>query len=190
LSKIRIGDVMKKKLSIFILMTFLIVMFGINYKPLTVEDKPDTYQVIEYMDNEDEKDPNEFKDYYLLFDSFKLDSNNFVDVMSFFDKYEYKIVAVYPYVNLMYHSILGNTSKINYNASSLGEGIGLVYNTYLKKLEDNRLTSEVDKLLVNGMRIRMLKINTSYNILKIFLDHYPLVKYNLLPYGLFRDNNV
>jgi hypothetical protein len=190
LSKIRIGDDMKKKLSIFILITFLVVIFGINYRPQIVEDKPDAYQVIKYVSNDVIDNPDKFRDYYLLFDTFKLDSNNFVNVLSFFDKYEYNIKEIYPYINPMYQNILGNTSKIIYKSTSLNEGIRLVYNTYLRVLEDNKLTDEIDRVLINGVRIRMIRINTSYNILNMFLKHYLEIKYNTLPYGLFRNNNV
>ena len=168
------------------MMTFLIAILGIDYQPQIIEDKPNAYEVIKYMNNDINDYPSDTYDFYLLFDSYKLDSKNFVNVLSYFDAYDYKITEVYPYINPLYQTILKDVYKISYKANYLNDGIANIYNIYLKELEDNRLGDEIDKTLVNGVRIRMIKINLNNGILSTFIQKYQGVKYSLTPYGLFR----
>jgi hypothetical protein len=176
---------MKRKIFIFIVMTFIIIIVGIDYKPQVVEEKPDAYEVIKYMDNRLGDYPNDINDFYLLFDSYKLDSKNFVQILSFFNNYDYKIIEVYPYINPMYQTMLNNIYKIEYSGKSFEDGIANIYNRYMSELDKYRLSEEIDKILVNGIRIRMIKINLSNDILTEFLRKYSGVKYSLTPYGLF-----
>ncbi len=176
---------MNNKLAIFIFFTMLIVSLGIFYRPKTSDDIPDAYEVIKYMDNSIYND--NVNDYYLLFDEFKLDSNNFTNVLSILDKYDYKITEVYPYINQIYQDKLESISKIFYNSKSLDDGISIIYNRYLKALEDNYLTDEVDKTLVNGVRIRMIRININGASLREFLSKYNDIKYSTTSAGLFKS---
>lgn len=177
---------MTKKLVLFIIFTFIIVIIGIDYKPQTVENKPDAYEVIKYMDNDLSEYPNNYSDVYLLFDSYKLDSKNFVEVLSYFDNHTYRIKEVYPYINPMYQTMLSGVNRIPYDYDNLTEGIAGIYKTYLNELEEYRLTEEMDKVFVNGVRIRMLKINANNQVLKSFLKKYKGVKYSVSLYGLFK----
>jgi hypothetical protein len=179
-----------KKVIIFVFVTFLMMLIVIDIRPQTTEDKPDAYEVIKYINNNLANYPDEYNDFYLLFDQFKLDSNNFDDILSFLDAYEYKIIEVYPYINPMYQSMLDDISIIPYRSNTLNEGISTIYKTYMKELEDNHLNEEIDRVLINGIRIRMIKINTSNNTLNIFLNKFNTIKYSTNKYGLFKTNNV
>lgn len=176
---------MNNKLTIFIFFTIMIVSLGIFYRPKTSDNIPNAYEVIKYMDNSIYND--NVSDYYLLFDEFKLDSNNFTYVLSFLDKYSYEIIEVYPYINPIYQDKLESISKIIYNSKSLDNGISIIYNKYLKVLEDNYLTDEVDKTLVNGVRIRMIRININSASLREFLSKYNDIKYSTTASGLFKS---
>ncbi|HHT37795.1 MAG TPA: hypothetical protein GXZ95_00065 [Mollicutes bacterium] len=181
---------MIKRASILILFLLLISFIAIDSDIQVVEEKPQAYEVIKYMNTDFYTQPEEVTDFYLLFDTFKLDSNNFVKILSFFNNHEYKIIEIYPYINPMYESILKDVSVIKYNGNTLKEGILKAYNIYLKKLENNYLSEEIDKVLVNGMRIRMIKINVRNNVLSLFLRRYPTVKFSKYSYGLFKTLDV
>jgi hypothetical protein len=161
---------------------------SIDYKPSIVSNKPNAYEVIKYMNNDLSDYPNELNDFYVLFDSYKLDSKNFVLVLSFFDDYDYKITEIYPYINPMYNQLLSEIETMSYNHFNLGDGIADIYNRYMKKLEEYRLSDEIDKVLVNGVRIRMIKINITNDIMASFIKKYPGVKYSLTSSGLFLSN--
>lgn len=177
---------LKNEKFILLLITFFLTILSIDYRPQTVEDKPDAYEVIKYMDNNLLDYPNDANDFYLLFDSYKLDSKNFDKVLSFFNDPETKILEVYPYINPIYQNVLNDIYVIPYNAISLKKGIANIYNIYMNELEEYHLDDEIDKALVNGVRIRMVKVNTSNKELSSFLINYPNVKYNLTPHGLFK----
>lgn len=176
---------MKTRFPVFILLTLLVAILGINYNPQIVEDKPNAYEVVKYMDDEISEYPTSSNDFYLLFDSYKLDSKNFVQVLSYFEKYDYKIIEIYPYINPMYQTMLNDIYKIDYSSKSLEDGIAQMYNAYLGELEKYRLSDEIDKVLVNGVRIRMIKINLNNEVLSVFLKKYHPIKYSLTSYGLF-----
>lgn len=178
---------MKKTLLIFVVLTFLIILIGIYYKPQIVEDKPDAYNVMEYENNSLLDNPTISKDYYLLFDNYKLDTKNFVEVLSNLIKFDARIIAVYPYINPMYQSLLKEINKINYTTFSLDKGITKMYETYMSELEGHGLTDEIDKVLVNGIRIRMIKANVNNEVLYNFLRNHIGVKYSLSATGLFKE---
>lgn len=177
---------MMKKIFLFIIFTFIVVLIGIDYKPQTVEDKPNAYEVIKYMNNDLNEYPNDYNDVYLLFDDYKLDSKNFVKVLSYFDNHPFHIKEVYPYINPMYQSMLSGISKITYNYESLTEGIAGVYKTYLNELEKYRLAEEIDKILANGIKIRMIRVNTNNKAVKLFLLKYKGVRYSFSLDGIFK----
>jgi hypothetical protein len=85
----------------------------------------------------------------------------------------------------MYQTMLNNIYKIEYSGKSFEDGIANIYNRYMSELDKYRLSEEIDKILVNGIRIRMIKNNLSNDILTEFLRKYSGVKYSLTPYGLF-----
>lgn len=179
---------MKRRFAFFFVLTFALAIAGIQYEPKVIEEKPDVYEVTKYLETDLNNYKNTSNDFYLLFDDYKVDSNNFVDVLSFFDNYDYyKIYEVYPYINPLYQSYLGGATKITYSGHSLKEGIANAYNTYMAELEKNRLSDEVDKVLVNGFQIRMIKVRVDNEVLRLFLKKYPAIKYSLSPYGLFRS---
>lgn len=177
---------MRTKLAIFIVLTFFVMVLGLDYQPQVIEEKPDAYAVIRYMDDDIRDYPKDRNTFYLLFDKFKLDSKNFVKVLSFFDDYNYKIKVVYPYINPLHESTLKNIQQINYNYNSLNAGIAGIYQKYMNELERLRLTDEIDKVYVNGIRIRMIKIEVDNEVLVKFIRQNNGVKYNLTPYGLFK----
>lgn len=176
---------MRRKMFVLTMLAIFIAVLSVDYKPQIVEDKPNAYEVIKYMNNDIGEYPNDSNDFYLLFDGYKLDSKNFVQTLSYFNGYQYKITEVYPYINPMYQSMLDGVYKITYNANSLKDGIADIYKTYMSELEKYRLTDETDKALVNGVKIRMLKINLNNDVLAKFVQKYKGIKYSLTPYGLF-----
>jgi len=177
---------MKKNMNILIFLTFVLAVLNIDYNPQIIEEKPDAYNVIKYMGDEIEENPQDINDFYLLFDSYKLDSKNFAEVLSYFDDYDCKIIEVYPYLNPIYQDTLNGITKIIYDGDTFNEGIANVYKVYMEELDKYRLTEEIDKTLVNVVRIRMLKMKVNNKILGSFLKQYDGVKYSLSSYGLFR----
>ncbi|HHX16806.1 MAG TPA: hypothetical protein GX725_02740 [Mollicutes bacterium] len=176
----------------FIVILFILVgsIFLVNFENQIIEEKPDAYEVIKYMNNDLYDFLDKEDNVYLLFDTFKLDSNNFVKVISFFNKYEYRLEEIYPYINPMYQSMLEKVSVIKYSGTDLKDGINNAYNIYMKALERQYLSEEVDKILVNGMRIRMLKIRAKNNVILSFLRRYPDVKFSKSYYGLFKTIGI
>ena len=172
---------MKKNMTIFIFLTFTLAVLSIKYNPQIIEEKPDAYEVVKYIGNEIKDNPNDINDFYLLFDSYKLDSKNFVSVLSFFDNFDCKIIEVYPYINPMYQNMLGGIYKIIYDGDTLNEGIANVYDIYMNELNKYRLAEETDKALVNGVKIRMLKVKVNNKTLGLFLESHEGVKYSLYP---------
>ena len=179
---------MRRKFAFFFVITFALAVAAIQYNPKVIEEKPDVYEVTKYLDTDINNYTNTSNDFYLLFDSYKLDSNNFEQVLSFFDGYDYyKISKVYPYINPLYQSILKNISVITYDGHTLKDGISNIYNKYMAELEEYRLSDEIDKVLVNGIQIRMIKVKVNNEVLRLFLQKYNNVKYSLSPYGLFKS---
>jgi hypothetical protein len=176
---------MQRRVAVLIISTLLVVALSVNYKPQVVKNKPDAYEVIKYMNDELSNYPNDINDFYLLFDNRKLDTKNFVQVFSFFNNYDYHIIEIYPYINPMYQSLLKNVYKIKYEGTDLRDGVLNIYNTYLAELDKNNLSEEMDKVLINGFKIRMVKINLNNTVVGEFINKYKGVKYSLSPYGLF-----
>lgn len=165
---------MTKKVIVFIFITILIVIVGIKYKPHQDIEILDSYEVF-YNDKEYNLYNN--YDYYLVFDEYKLDSNNFRQILSFFDTYKNQIIEVYPDINPLYNKVLKDINKINYYGKNIDEGLSNIYKEYINILEKNHLYEELDKVYTYGIRINKIKINTSLNILNIFINKYKGINY-------------
>lgn len=185
---------MKKRHLIFISFSLLLIIFyfsidmnrKIDEEVINVlEDK-----VIRYMEDDIKEminNPHDFNTFYLLFDNHKLDSKNMEQLFSFFNDYEYHISEIYPYVNPLFLEKLGNIEKISFNSNNLLDIINHFYLGYTNELSKHNLNEEIEKSLVYGIPIRMIKINTSNKAMYEFLKLNNKIKYSLFKYGIFKS---
>ncbi len=123
---------MKKLILLFIL---LLLSFSINEKDEIVFNELN----------------NEVYDNYLLeFNECDLSTNNFINIFSFFNDKDYKILEIIPYKN--------DDNKYYYYSTNLDNTITNFKSKYIDSLlEDNKFT--------NNICIKNVKINTSnYNL--------------------------
>lgn len=191
-----IGDYMKKNLYIFIFISCSLLI--ISFFNLNIEKKIDEPvssvledKVIRYLEN-DLKDmidnPLHFNYFYLLFDQYYLNSQNIIPLFKFFDdhNYQYQFFEIYPYLNPLFKEVLSNVERISLKGDYLPELINDFYVTYINELEKHHLDDEIEKYIVSGIPIRMVKINTSNAAMYYFLKQNNDIKYSLNRFGLFK----
>jgi hypothetical protein len=180
-----VGDFMKEKVIvfIFIISSMAVVFWGLVKTKETVEQFV-FEETSDYTSNVNDikelvKNEYDFSDFYLLFDDYHLSTKNMESLFSFFiNRYEYKIITVYPYVNSIYKNVLNNIN-LTYKGSTLIEGINNLYKDYLHILESNDLDDEIDKLYQSGLGIKIIHMNTSNLAMYNFLNEYKNIKYSL-----------
>jgi hypothetical protein len=181
-------------LTIFIFFSLLVVIIAsINIRNQIDEPINDilTEKVVKYLTDDINamvEQPKTFNNYYLLFDQYKLNTKNFIKIFSFFNQYnyEYHIMAIYPYINPLYQSILTKIERISLKNYNLNNILDQFYQTYTNELTKYNLDYELESSFVNGITIRMIKIYTSNEALYTFLNKYPTIKYSLNPSGIFK----
>lgn len=191
-----IGDHMKKNLYIFIFISCSLLIT--SFFTLNIEKKIDEPvssvledKVIRYLEN-DLKDmidnPLHFNYFYLLFDQHYLNSQNIISLFKFFDdhNYQYQLFEIYPYLNPLFKEVLSNVERISLKGDHLPELINDFYIIYINELEKHHLDSEIEKYIVSGIPIRMVKINTSNAAMYYFLKENNDIKYSLNRFGLFK----
>ncbi len=187
---------MKNKIIVFIVfLIFNFLMFYIIIPKNYVIDEPASTiidnKVIKYINVSVEdlvSKPNDFNAFYLLFDTYHLTTKNMEYLFSFFNayNYEYTLGEVYPYLNPLYKNNLNNIEEIMFNGSNLVNGINNLYNIYINELEKYNLDKEINKVFVNGIKIRLIKIYTSNEAMYKFLVQNSDIKYSLNKEGIYQ----
>ncbi|MGI6329618.1 MAG: hypothetical protein ACOXZR_02005 [Bacilli bacterium] len=185
---------MKEKifLTSFFIMSLSVVIFFTVQLDKQIDDTVINIiddKVIKYLENDlDTLNDLDFSYFYLLFDEHLLNSKDFVSLFVFFEKnnYEYKIEEITPYINPLYQDLLTSVNVIDVKEKKLNKIIISFYDEYTKALTMNNLEEEINKCFINGINIKMIKINTSKKGLKNFLTTYSKIKYSFTKEGIFR----
>jgi hypothetical protein len=178
---------MKKVLYFFSLVILIIITTFMFNKPKETSNDIGIDIITDKVFNNDNnisdllKRPYDFNDFYLLFDEFKLNSKNFVNIFAFFDNSsEITVKELHPYINPLYQNNLNDyVGKITFLNKDLLAGLNTAYEKYINILTDYGYDEEISKIDINGIDIRMVLIHCSNQKLYQFLSLYPNIKYNL-----------
>ncbi|MDD4035731.1 MAG: hypothetical protein PHS45_00140 [Bacilli bacterium] len=171
------------KLLPLIIVFILTIAINIFYnRPTMVTDETVTKiiddSIFKYVKNKDLlKDPYNYNNFYLLFDERKLNTRNFISLLSDFKREGGSIKKVYPYINPKYDDYLKTElGAINFLNRDLESGINNVVEQFLLVLNDYGLDDEIDKVNIYGIDIRVVLVNASNRSIYNFLTKYKNVK--------------
>ena len=123
------------------------------------------------------KEPNNYNNFYLLFDKTKLNTRNFLSLFKGLQKEGALIKKVYPYINPKYDDYLRTElEEITFLNKDLESGINNVIEQFLLVLNDYGLDDEIDKVNIYGVDIRVVLVNASNKSIYNFLTKYKNVK--------------
>jgi hypothetical protein len=176
---------MKKILSfllLFIIITTITLVFN---KPKMVTNDYNLNNITNKVFNDNNsnellKHPNDYNDVYLLFDEYKLTTNNFIKLFSNLNNSnEIKIKTLYPYFNPLYENNLKHyISSFSFLNNNLLLGINTLYEKYYNVLQDYGYHEEMTKVDIDGIRIRIVLVYVNNLELYNFLNTYPNIKYS------------
>ncbi len=176
---------------------FIFFMLLISYYSVKIEKAVDDQNenvVIKYIEDSRKEmidRPDDQNIYYLLFDEHHLNIMNLKELFSFFNlnNYDFRINAVYPYINPIYKTKLVNIERISFNSNRLSEISKDFYDIYTKELSKQQLNDELEKSYKGDIKIRMIKITSLNKSMDHFLKTYQNIKYSCNQYGLFKKRN-
>jgi hypothetical protein len=150
---------MKNILIFIVLILILLVIFSYG----------STREVETMLEVEDVYENVEFKEYYLSFDEYNLNTRNFIKLFSFFDdnKYEYSIIELIPCVMPEYF----NDKKFLYYSNDLEYILNKFSKEYLDVYNKN------NELRIYQINIKGVRIKTLNKYLDEFLKQNNKIKY-------------
>jgi len=129
--------------------------------------------------------PNDFNNYYLLFDEIKLNTNNFISVFNAFKKEELLIKKVYPYINPLYEDKLRKRIGEIYFGNNISLGINNLVNRYIDVLDEYGLDNEINKVNMYGVNIRIVLVNIRNKTMYEFLINNKNIKFSTSQDGIY-----
>jgi hypothetical protein len=112
----------------------------------------------------------DYSEYLLDLSSLDINTNNVLDY------FNGMIISIYPYINPIYEDLI-DVQKFVFNDSITDEknieNFIAYYKMYLSK---NALTSEIEKITFNGIKINKIKIYVDNSHLNNLLEIFPNIK--------------
>lgn len=179
------GDSMKYK---YLISIFVFSLILVGFLKTKIVDENNTEKLVlkqgsELVNINWEKE--DFEHFYLLFDEQPLNTKNFVSIMNCLSSVEYKLLGIYPYISPLYDEQLRNIEYISMYENDAYKAIETFYNRYLMETNNLKIDLLVNSAEINGIDIRMVKIETSYYGIKTMLNKFPSIKYSMNPNGIF-----
>lgn len=106
----------------------------------------------------------DFHTYTLKFNECDLSTSNFIEVFSYFDNKNYKILSITPYINVSYENLFSNI-KFNYYSSDLRDILSDFKSEYIDTMNNENYISNIC--------IKSIKINTANIYIKEFKNIIP-----------------
>jgi len=127
--------------------------------------------------------PNDFNNYYLLFDEIKLNTNNFIQIFNIFKEDELMIRKIYPYINPEHENRLKkHIGEINFSNNE-DDNINKIVTKYINALNQYGLDEEINKVNIHGVSIRIVAVNVKNKAMYNFLVNNKKVKFSTSLYG-------
>lgn len=179
------GEEMKKR---FVKYGFIIVLVFMGIQTSKIGDEKIIDQMVFRQGTDMNKidwNSEEQVRLYLLFDSVSLTTKNMTDVLNVLNNQEYKIMKAELYLTPIYQDQLNDVKVISLYSSNSSEAASIIYNKYNQITTDLKLDTLNNQLEIQGVRIRMIEIETLYKTIGKLLKANPNIKYSLNQNGLF-----
>ncbi|MFA5603040.1 MAG: hypothetical protein WDA21_04885 [Bacilli bacterium] len=190
------------KLTNFIISFLFVFLIALSITLFFTKDKIDNDGDLKddesvYLEVEEKydllKDSYDQNRFFLLFDDYILNTNNFISTFSYFkdNDLDYLIRTITPYDNPLYSDELNKYDDgFTFMNSNLEEGINDFYNKYKSILEKNNLSKELEKIFLKGISIRIIEIDALNKDMYAFLSKHKKIKYSLSKNGIYKTINL